>query len=126
MLNNCSRKNKIRNSGEHILWNGYGYKTLTKDQYDEMASRQSGLCAICNKPETAKIRGNGKRKRLSIDHDHKTGVVRKLLCGKCNTLLGMVNDDPRVLIEALRYLSEHNINPHSENFFYKAISAKIR
>ncbi len=70
--------------------------------YDEMYERQSGVCAICGKKEDAIYRGVAKN--LAIDHDHVTGVVRGLLCAKCNTALGNVNDDIGILVNMIEYL----------------------
>lgn len=62
-----------------------------------MVASQGGVCRICaNKPP------NGKR--LCVDHDHETGAVRGLLCQKCNTAIGMLNDDPALVERALDYL----------------------
>jgi len=47
-----------------------------------------GVCQICKKAETATK--NGKIKPLSVDHDHKTGKVRGLLCQKCNMKVGVI------------------------------------
>ena len=44
-------------------------------------------------------------KRLYIDHDHETGKVRGLLCLQCNTALGLLKDNPKVLKKALKYLT---------------------
>lgn len=49
---------------------------ITAAQYDEMLEAQDGKCAVCRKPP-------GKQ-RLNVDHDHKTGLVRGLLCWTCN------------------------------------------
>ena len=54
--------------------------SMTLEQYDKMFEEQNGNCAICGLPELMR--------RLSVDHDHKTGVVRGLLCSSCNTKLG--------------------------------------
>ena len=62
-----------------------------------MLVEQNGVCAICKKTCTI-------RKRLSIDHDHKTGGIRKLLCSRCNSGLGFFLDDPELLIAAAKYL----------------------
>lgn len=70
--------------------------------YDEMFEKQNGLCAICGKPETRTRQG--KVCRLSIDHDHQTGMVRRLLCGSCNYGLGCFKDDPDLLEAAATYL----------------------
>ena len=76
---------------------------MTLEAYDQMLAAQNGVCAICRKPETAKD-GYGGVKRLSVDHNHETGKVRGLLCGRCNTGLGFFKDNPDVLAEATAYL----------------------
>ena len=76
---------------------------ITVKQYNKMFEKQNGVCAICHKCETRKHQ-SGTLRRLSIDHDHKTGKVRGLLCDKCNRLLGMANDNRVILANALYYL----------------------
>lgn len=49
---------------------------LASSDYDALLKRQGGKCAIC--------RARPKSKRLAVDHDHKTGAVRGLLCSRCN------------------------------------------
>jgi Autographiviridae endonuclease VII len=73
---------------------------LTKEEYNRMLWLQNGACAIC--------RGIEKRKNtfnLAIDHDHKTGKVRGLLCSNCNRALGLFKDDPNLLKIAIEYLN---------------------
>lgn len=76
-------------------------------RYQEMLREQNGVCAICHKPETAPDKASGKTKDLAIDHDHKTGAVRQLLCSSCNRGLGLFNDDPELLDKAKAYLARH-------------------
>jgi len=71
---------------------------LTKEEYDRLFAAQRGVCAICS-------RTNPDGRALSVDHDHGTGRVRALLCLKCNTLLGMADDNPERLQLAARYLT---------------------
>lgn len=72
---------------------------LTLDQYDEMYESQDGNCKICSeKPD----------RNLVIDHCHKTGVIRGLLCNSCNVALGAAKDDPEILSKMISYL-ETNI-----------------
>ena len=59
---------------------------LTIEDYDAMYTKQGGVCAICQQPETSSR--NGKVYRLAVDHDHNTGKVRGLLCFKCNSAMG--------------------------------------
>lgn len=70
---------------------------LTVEDIDALYERQSGRCAICLEPE-------GDR-RLCIDHDHATMVVRGLLCSRCNSGLGLLRDSTDNLIRAVEYLS---------------------
>lgn len=66
-------------------------------QYTDMLDKQNGVCAICEDLP-------GKR-LLSVDHDHVTGAVRALLCGKCNTALGLLKEDPKIIKSMLDYIS---------------------
>lgn len=81
----ASRERKLR---------GYG---LTLEGYDVMLRDQDGVCWICECPE----RGDN---HLAVDHDHETGEVRGLLCGRCNRGLGSFEDDPERLRRAALYL----------------------
>ena len=73
------------------------------EQYQSLIDAQQGTCAICNKVPDAKDRWT-----LQIDHCHKTGKVRGLLCVNCNTSLGKFNDDPVLLQKASKYLCENS------------------
>lgn len=79
---------------------------LDPDRYSEIFIKQNGVCAICLGPET-RVR-NGKVLPLGVDHDHKSGIVRGLLCHKCNAGLGMFNDDLNLISNAMNYM-ENNI-----------------
>lgn len=70
-------------------------------EFDELLASQGGTCAntACGKPHVEE-RG----KRLHVDHDHRTGAVRGLLCNNCNRGIGLLGDDPDRLIGAARYL----------------------
>lgn len=67
-----------------------------------MLEKQQALCAICSTDKPA-----GRHNQWHIDHDHKTGIIRALLCSKCNALLGMANDDPAILRAAADYIESH-------------------
>ncbi len=79
---------------EWWLKNRYG---ISQNSYDSILKDQDGVCKICGLVNT-------KGKRLAVDHDHKTGLVRGLLCGKCNTGLGSYNDNVELLEKAIWYL----------------------
>jgi hypothetical protein len=90
-----SLKTPCPNSGLRRL---YGISGRT---YNRMRQQQKGKCAICGK--SAEEIG----KRLTVDHDHKTGKVRGLLCGMCNSALGFAKDSTEVLGAAIKYLKEN-------------------
>ncbi|TDI97076.1 MAG: hypothetical protein E2O29_01530 [Deltaproteobacteria bacterium] len=71
---------------------------ITLEDYNRMFKRQKGKCAICCIPESMI------KKRLSVDHNHKTKKVRGLLCDRCNNGLGRFKDDAKLLRKAIRYL----------------------
>lgn len=78
---------------------------ITLADYERMLDEQGGVCKVCCRPETAILRGHVKA--LAVDHCHATGVVRGLLCTKCNTALGLVEDCPDRLDALARYLMAH-------------------
>jgi hypothetical protein len=80
---------------------------ITEIEFNNRVRIQDGLCAICRRPETAKYKG--KVVRLSIDHDHKTGKVRDLLCKKCNIVIGMADESEEILLEMISYLRRHKV-----------------
>lgn len=75
---------------------------LTQDQYQDMLDAQGGGCAIC----TTSFRVA----RMAIDHCHKTGLVRGILCVKCNTALGLLGDFPERIMEAARYVEKARLS----------------
>lgn len=74
---------------------------ITLEDYDQMLDEQNGVCAICGKPETSTSR-YGNVKRLSVDHDHKTGKIRSLLCDICNKNLGVYENGKEQFEDYLR------------------------
>lgn len=79
---------------------------ITLEYYNDMLVKQGGVCAICGNPETALGTG-GNVAMLSVDHCHTTGNVRKLLCKRCNTMLGLSGESVSVLNNAIQYLEDH-------------------
>ncbi|MBX9682128.1 MAG: endonuclease VII domain-containing protein [Gemmataceae bacterium] len=75
---------------------------ITKDQYLEMHASQDGKCAICGRSEQQFWRGE--RLQLCVDHCHKTGKIRGLLCKRCNIGLGHLDDSVDFLNNAITYL----------------------
>jgi len=82
----------------------HGYQTMRKyglgvAEYRDMLAAQDGRCAICLRSDTGV--------RLCVDHSHVTGRVRGLLCRKCNTGIGMLDDSQDNLTRAKAYLARH-------------------
>lgn len=80
---------------------------ITYNDYIEMLEQQSGVCAICGEPETAKKKKSNGPRLLAVDHDHETGKVRGLLCTGCNQGLGNFEDSVYKLHQAAKYLLEN-------------------
>ncbi len=79
---------------DYQLQRNYG---ITIQEYNKLLKKQKNVCAICGKEETSK-----KYSCLSVDHDHKTGVVRGLLCSRCNLAVGVIENTD--LLKILKYL----------------------
>jgi len=99
-------KNRERYNELHRIYNKKNYDRLriqryklTVEQHLEMYKNQNGLCAICENPP------KGKRP-LCIDHNHKTGKVRGLLCYACNRALSILETEV-LLAKSLEYLRLH-------------------
>jgi hypothetical protein len=91
-----ARRERSRGAHARAIKRRYG---ITAQEYNRMYEIQGGRCAICR-------RATGATRRLSVDHDHKTALVRGLLCRICNNLLGHARDDPELFRRAIDYL-EH-------------------
>lgn len=85
-----ARKRKAR---ERNLRSRFGIGVA---DYDAVLAHQDGKCAICRAPAT---------KSLHVDHSHKTGIVRGLLCWRCNYGLSWYRDDPSLLSRASYYVA---------------------
>jgi len=97
---NENREKVLKKCRENHLKKSYG---LTSDDYFELVKKQDNKCAICNQKET-RFTKTGDIKPLSVDHNHKTGEVRMLLCNDCNALLGFCKESPEILQSAKEYL----------------------
>jgi len=76
---------------------------ITLEDFDKVFEQQGGVCAICGKPETF-LHQTGVVCRLAVDHNHKTGKIRGLLCRVCNQGLGSFKDNSENLSNAIKYL----------------------
>lgn len=73
---------------------------LTLEQFNEMYATQEGKCDICGDETPSNV--------IRVDHNHKTGKVRSLLCHQCNVGLGHFKESPELLTKAIAYLEEHS------------------
>lgn len=71
---------------------------ITLDDYNKMFVLQEGCCAICGKHQSEF------EQRLCVDHCHSTGIIRGLLCHKCNLALAGFNEDVDILQASIIYL----------------------
>jgi len=105
-----SEKEKVRHRNYHAsldpatkyerwLKRKYGITLL---EYNQMLELQDEVCAICL---TKNTRGKG----LVVDHDHATGLVRGLLCDRCNLGIAHFGEDTDVLNRAQNYLHRHGL-----------------
>jgi hypothetical protein len=85
-------KKHKRDQKNRYLKSRYG---ITIDRYDAMYEQQEGKCAICRAEDSD---------QFAVDHCHKTGKVRGLLCRSCNLGIGQLKDDIEVLSNAITYL----------------------
>ncbi len=79
---------------------------ITADDYDRMLGEQRGRCAVCESTDP----GHG-HKVFVVDHDHVTNHVRALLCRNCNSAIGLLQDDPKVIAAAAAYVKRHRQMP---------------
>jgi len=90
-----------------VQWKGRGIN-ITYDGYKEMLKKQKSKCAICGVEESEL------KYKLCLDHDHRNGEPRGLLCRKCNSVLGMIEresekdfrDPIPILKNAIKYIGK--------------------
>jgi hypothetical protein len=91
---------RIAKAADPVMMNRKGFdRTLrsrhgiTLLEWEARCAKQGGCCALC-----------GEAKPLRLDHDHKTKVIRGMLCARCNTGLGHFGDTEAGLLRAVSYL----------------------
>ena len=96
-----AKQRSYAESGQKQIWDRKSYLRrtygITIADYDRMFEEQNGVCAICGeaRPE---------ERTLHIDHDHETGVIRGLLCFRCNNALGDFREEYELFQRAADYL----------------------
>lgn len=92
-----SEESILKNKERLRKWNRFKGSGFTQEDYDNKLKEQNGKCAIC---KTLKE----ENRDLCADHNHDTGQKRGLLCHKCNTGIGLLQDNVDVLCSAIEYL----------------------
>ena len=103
---NCSYnyyKNYVKNNRHKIREYDTKYRLkhffgLSIEKYNEIGISHNWQCGICH------IKQSDCNKKLAVDHNHKTGIIRGLLCSKCNHGLGFFKDNISLLEKAIIYL----------------------
>lgn len=91
----CERKTAAANSFKYI-------RGITYEERDQLLEEQEGKCASCGTSDPGSVKG------WHVDHSHKTGVIRGILCATCNIALGQVNDSIERLENLIKYLRRFN------------------
>jgi len=91
------RRNKM--SDEEKIAKHY---KISVEEYRSLVNHHNGKCRLCGRGNSQ----SGKSIRLCVDHNHKTGKVRGLLCNQCNHAIGLFQDNPKLLRKAADYLEE--------------------
>lgn len=86
-------RRKVGGTRKYHLKARYG---LTLEEFDRRVKAQNGVCAVCKEAPAT-----------DVDHDHRTGRVRGILCEPCNGSIGLFHDDPKIIRKAIEYLVRH-------------------
>jgi hypothetical protein len=112
----CSRCRKKKHTEIHIQRHKDAYLQkhrfyhkkhaygINAEAFAKLFSEQEGRCAICR---TSFPPLSNREKRIFVDHDHSTGKVRSLLCGQCNSAVGMVKESVDIAERLAAYLRMH-------------------
>ena len=94
-----------QNPTQRSLRRKYG---ISQEQYRAIWEKQDHCCLICGNQINQMGSGGDHKTLAHVDHDHQTGRIRGLLCGKCNMALGLLMDKIELLQKCIAYLSEHS------------------
>ena len=83
---------RVKNRRAYHRMREYG---MVEAAFDAMLAQQEGLCVICQRPLVNPV----------VDHDHRTGRVRALLCQACNSGIGLLGDDVNRLVRAMIFVA---------------------
>lgn len=95
------KTDKVKKDRDYLVDRRKNLKTrynMSLDDYDSLLKAQDYRCKLCNKEHMTN------NKRLYVDHCHRTGKVRGLLCSNCNLSLGQIGDTIESVEKILKYL----------------------
>jgi hypothetical protein len=98
----CKSCTKEIRKPKNFIYSLHSKYKITEDIFQNILSSQENKCQICKNPFSD-------INKIQVDHDHDTGKVRGLLCIKCNTGIGKLNEDIKILESAIEYLKIHQI-----------------
>jgi hypothetical protein len=110
-INELARLWKLEHP-EIVLQRKLNKYNLTINEYIAIKTSQHNCCAICKRPES------DFKTALAIDHCHKTGKVRGLLCHRCNRILGNFEENTEFFQESIEYLKKYNTPPETNQVEY--------
>ena len=96
-LNECTKQWRKNNPEKYRATKIKCLYGLSHEDWQKIWENQDGRCVICGKRFT-------KPSMAFVDHNHKTGKIRGLLCVKCNSGIGYFNDDPKITLKMTEYL----------------------
>lgn len=97
-VNRYARQRYKNDPHRYMEYERRGHYGMAPGEYARMLAEQKGRCAICGTDDPAP------RRNFAVDHCHETGLVRGLLCGKCNTGIGQLQHSIDIILSAARYL----------------------
>jgi thiol-disulfide isomerase/thioredoxin len=100
--NTCRKEHRTLNIDKSyiaVIKRKYG---ISEEEYIQILKKFDNKCGICSSTDSG-----GRSKRMSLDHCHKTGKIRGILCHSCNTGLGLLKDSTEILQKAIDYLESN-------------------
>lgn len=93
---------------------------ITPEEYEILLISQDNRCAIC------KIEKEKLRRSLAVDHCHRTGKIRGLLCDRCNVFIGYADENVEKLASSIKYIKKHSILGLTMKFNHKEWSFNLK
>ena len=95
-----NRESYSRHREERIIYQKTKAYGITKEQYSKMLLDRNGKCDICQNIVA----------QLVVDHNHKTGAIRGMLCHTCNQAIGLFRENTLTIEKAIEYLNADKLD----------------